>query len=168
MKKYILCSLIFATSVLAADLPDPKLTPGVPDIMAGKDVICVKRYTQGLRSDGTKVRKVTNELKARIFKIYGIDPKSDHYEIDHLIPLELGGTNDEKNLWPQSYTSSPWNAHKKDNLENRMHTLVCKGQITLEQAQMEISGDWVKTYQRYFPENKYNLPYASPAIVMPQ
>jgi hypothetical protein len=40
--------------------------------------------------------------------------------VDHLIPLELGGSNDIANLWPQSYVTV-WNAHMKDRLENRLN-----------------------------------------------
>jgi hypothetical protein len=38
-------------------------------------------------------------------------------EMDHLIPLSLGGSNRQKNLWPQSEITEPWNAHVKDKLE---------------------------------------------------
>jgi hypothetical protein len=33
-------------------------------------------------------------------------------------------------------------AESKDVLENRLHREVCAGQITLSDAQREISGDW--------------------------
>jgi hypothetical protein len=44
-------------------------------------------------------------------------------------------------LWPESYWTEPWNAHLKDKLEDRLHELVCSGQIPLEQAQKEIATD---------------------------
>ena len=63
------------------------------------------------------------------------------YEIDHLISRELGGADAIKNLWPESYYSQPWNAHRKDQLEK---------QITLEEARREIVNDWRKAYRKYF------------------
>lgn len=87
--------------------------------------------------------------KEKVFERYGVDPKSDKFEVDHYISLEIGGSNDIENLWYQSYTTSPWNAHKKDRLENKLHQMVCDGIITLEQAQKEISTDWIAAYQKY-------------------
>lgn len=76
-------------------------------------------------------------------------PACNEFEIDHLISLELGGTNEITNLWPQSYLTTPWNAHLKDKLENRLHKLVCNGVITLDTAQKEIREDWTKAYEKY-------------------
>ena len=75
-------------------------------------------------------------------------PGGATYEIDHLIPLELGGSNDISNLWPQSYVA-PWGAHIKDELENRLHKLVCAGTITLPEAQNAITSNWIKAYEKY-------------------
>lgn len=57
------------------------------------------------------------------------------YEVDHIIPLELGGADTEKNLRPQAgnrnlngYDAS---YHVKDQLENELHTRVCAGRLDL-------------------------------------
>jgi hypothetical protein len=56
------------------------------------------------------------------------------FEIDHVIPRELGGADSVLNLWPQ-----PWpDAHKKDREENRLHRAVCAGTVTLEDAQEQM------------------------------
>jgi 5-methylcytosine-specific restriction endonuclease McrA len=44
-------------------------------------------------------------------------------EVDHLIPLELGGSNRAANLWPQRYDGG-WSARDKDRLESRLHRLL--------------------------------------------
>jgi len=128
-------------------LPDPALTPGVVDQNATMEKICLSGYT------GT-VRNVSSATKKKVFEEYGIDPKADKFEVDHLISLELGGSNDIKNLWPQSYTTMPWNAHVKDRLENKLHRMICDGIITMEDAQQQISTDWIKTYKKYIGEPK--------------
>jgi hypothetical protein len=72
-----------------------------------------------------------------------------HFEIDHLISLELGGADVAENLWPESYDTTPWNAHTKDKLEDRLHALVCAGKLPIEQAQREIAADWIAAYEKY-------------------
>lgn len=116
-------------------VPNALMTPG-DTLTVSLKALCTPGYSSG-------VRNVTESEKRAVFKEYGIDPKSGHYEIDHLISLELGGSNSVTNLWPQSYESQPFNAHVKDKLEDRLHSEVCHGQITLQHAQGEISSDWI-------------------------
>jgi hypothetical protein len=75
------------------------------------------------------------------------------YEIDHLIPLDLGGADDDANLWPQPRRSIEpvWNAERKDRLEWALADLVCAGQLDLTAAQREIREDWIAAYRRNFP-----------------
>jgi hypothetical protein len=40
-------------------------------------------------------------------------------------------------------------AHVKDSLENKLHSLVCAGTVTLKDAQDQISGDWIAAYKMY-------------------
>jgi hypothetical protein len=75
------------------------------------------------------------------------------YEIDHLISLELGGSNSIKNLWPESHRTSPWNAQVKDRLEDKLHELVCSGQLDLKTAQQAIASNWIEAYKKYVSPN---------------
>lgn len=146
------CEPVHADSGL---LPDPKLTPGATMDVQAADV-CRPGYAG-------KVRNVSNALKKQIFAEYEITShKPGEYEIDHLISLELGGSNDIGNLWPQSYLAHP-GAHEKDALEDRLHALVCSGQLTLTRAQELIKTDWWAAYQEYVHPNKAELKKASKA-----
>lgn len=119
------------------------MTSGATLPVASGD-ICVSGYSQ-------KVRNVPADVKQQVYAEYGIaSHKPGEYEVDHLISLELGGSNSIKNLWPQSYLTQPWNAHVKDKLENEMHAEVCSGKIDLPTAQHEISTDWIAAYKKYF------------------
>ena len=123
-------------------VPDPVKTPGAA-LTGDPKVICVSGYTK-------TVRNVPQSLKEQVYRSYGITSReSGEYEIDHLISLELGGSNSVRNLWPESYKTSPLNAHVKDALENRLHSLACSGKITFAQAQQAIAKDWQGAYMQY-------------------
>jgi hypothetical protein len=126
-------------------LPDPKLTPGDVFDVTIQD-ICVPGYSK-------KVRAVPRALRKQAYAKYGITSANEgDYQMDHLVPLSLGGSNSIRNLWPQSYHTTPWNAHVKDVLEVRLHNLVCNGKVDLQTAQHEIATDWIKAYQEYIAE----------------
>lgn len=149
MKNFLITILLLISTdlVFAADctikgnLPDPACTPGdaIPNV-AAKD-ICVSGYT-------ATVRNVPNSIKAQVFKEYGMDNKNAPCpcEIDHFISLELGGSNDIKNLWPEPY-ANPEGARVKDQVENYLRRQVCLGNITLDAAQEAISHDWTRIYK---------------------
>lgn len=128
----------------ANDLPDHMLTPGLATNIT-RDKLCAKTFHT--RDE----RFVSEKTKARVYNSYhmrrGVSPCP--CEVDHLVSLELGGSNDERNLWPQSYVTRPWNAHVKDELENVLHKLVCSGEIILDKAQHGIANDWIGMYKRY-------------------
>ncbi len=125
----------------AAYLPNSQMTPGDTLDVTTSD-ICVSGYS-------SKVRNVPTSVKDQVYQEYGITShKPGQYEVDHLISLELGGSNSIRNLWPQSYTGN-WNAHIKDKLENTLHDDVCAGKVDLKTAQREISTDWITAYKKY-------------------
>jgi hypothetical protein len=97
------------------------------------------------------VLPVSEPIERSVFKAYGIErPPPGAYEIDHLISLDLGGSNDPRNLWPEPVTGLKWNARVKDSLEKKHHDEVCRGSINLTVAQQAIAGDWIAAYKKYF------------------
>lgn len=135
--------LLCAAPALANDPIEPNaaMTPGAV-MTTDANVVC-HRSTQS-------VRNVPESEKLAVYREYGItEHRPGQYEIDHLISLELGGSNDISNLWPQSYVTQPWNAHVKDHLENRLHALVCAGKLNLGDAQHAIATDWIAAYKQY-------------------
>ena len=125
------------------DLPNASFTPGATRPMTQQQV-CV-----ALAQDDD--RTAPREMAVAVFARYGIkDPKPRAYEVDYLITPALGGAEDVKNLWPQPYAGSVWNARVKDALEDYLRTMVCNGRLELATAQEEIAGDWISAYQKYF------------------
>ena len=93
-------------------------------------------------------RHVTTATKRQLFAAYGISypAPSGAYEVDHFIPLELGGSNDVANLWPELAKPVP-GFHEKDRVENYLHDQVCNAGMDLAEAQRKIVKDWLSYYQ---------------------
>jgi len=104
--KSLLLVLVLAFSQFAVSSdqypvgPNPTTTPG--DVCANSGV---KRYPEQI--DYCE-RNVSSDLKKELIKTY--DEKFGYqieqlnrqdFKIDHFIPLSIGGSNSEKNLWPQ-------------------------------------------------------------------
>lgn len=138
--------LALASQCLASDvLPDKNLTGG-----------SVRTTQLDLACGHAKENRgaMTHSRRDRILAKYNLPPgpHPDH-EIDHLIPLCLGGADDDSNLWaqPRRTIEERWNAEAKDRLERRLCNLVCAGEVEISDAQEAIATDWVKAYQEYYP-----------------
>jgi hypothetical protein len=95
--------------------------------------ICQRGYTAQARPP----RQVTDAIKHRLAG--GLPGSPQDYELDHLVPLGLGGhPTSANNLWLQSRQE----AAIKDRDELRLHREVCAGRMTLEQAQHEMVTTW--------------------------
>lgn len=137
-------------------LPDPRCTPGrtnpeVTPATIGR-TICKPGWTRTVRPP----ESVTEPIKRRMIRLYGYyaSHRLSSYELDHLIPLELGGApNDTRNLWPEvDYAGVPsqtYYRNPKDRLERVLNRRVCAGRMSLARARAMIATDWVAAYRRY-------------------
>ena len=91
----------------------------------------------------SSVRDVSTATKAQVYAEYGVSYPQPlgAYEVDHFIPLEIGGSNDLTNLWPEPATPTP-GFHQKDQFENFEHGQVCDGTISVAEAQRRMVSDW--------------------------
>jgi hypothetical protein len=149
--------------------PEFQLTPGGLDDSLTPQYLC---------SHSTSDRRlVPLPLRKEVFATYGVsfDDRSG-YEVDHFVPLFLGGVNtcESKatcNLWPQPHQKvysqvAPWGSETKDKLETRVYNTMCnrkthkavKDAQWLHDAQQAMMRDWRAMYEQYFGE-----PEASPA-----
>jgi hypothetical protein len=127
----LLSVIIFTVNVRAQEalVPNPKLTPG--------------RVAQ---RDKDK-RGVTVTMEQKVFARYRLPwSRRAEFKIDHLIPVELGGADTIDNLWPQSVRAKPYGADRKELLTEVLLQRIARGQITLAQAQEQISGDWIDAF----------------------
>jgi hypothetical protein len=157
----VACIIALAQPAFAAS-PNPALTPGATDPVVTQSNVSSTICTRGYSST---VRNVSTQTKHGIYAAYGI-PRSQqrNYVIDHLVPLEVGGANDPKNLWPEPKAD----AKVKDKLENQMHASVCNGGITLTLAQgMFTAYAWQSTAASATAVPATAPPTAAPATTPP-
>jgi hypothetical protein len=123
-------------------LPDRRCSPGAYYEALATGVVCAAAFRTG------GIRNVPESEKHAVEAAYGMRPASygSKLEIDHIVSLELGGSNDIANLFPEQAPGY----HAKDKLENRMHGMVCSGDISLTAAQHQIAADWKALYRRVF------------------
>lgn len=120
-------------------LPDRSCTPGAIDPVVTQAnigaTICRSGYTDTVRPPESQTETFKWDVAEPAYgqhHVYG--------ELDHLVPLELGGANDARNLWVEA-GSLP---NSKDDVENALNKAVCDGRVPLREAQREIARNWLK------------------------
>lgn len=129
-------------------LPDRRCSPGAYASRLTKAVICSASFRTG------PVRNVSEATKHQIEREYGLPAKSYGHtlEIDHIISLEVGGSNDPANLYPEELTLANHQPgyRIKDKVETKAAKAVCAGRITLFYAQHQIAANWELLYKRLY------------------
>jgi hypothetical protein len=119
-------------------MPDPHCTPGGIDPAVTQaniqSTICVSGYTERVRPPESQTEAFKFDQSYPAYSI----PSGDESELDHLVPLELGGDNDAANLWPE-VGSLP---NPKDAVEDALNQAVCGGRVSLARAQRAIAHNW--------------------------
>jgi hypothetical protein len=123
-------------------LPAPQCTPGAvrADVVEGNigKNICVRGWTATIRPPQAE----TDPVKTASMAAYGVPQTSRRVtELDHLVPLELGGSNDVSNLWAQ-VGPGPSFGNPKDLVENDLRAAVCAHKVQLVDAQRAIAANW--------------------------
>jgi Excalibur calcium-binding domain len=143
-----------AGCTLAAN-PDHRCSPGAYYSGLTKAVICSPSFRTG------SVRNVPESEKFAVEREYGLAAK--HYgrtlEIDHIVSLELGGSNNIANLYPEEarFKGRLPGYHVKDKLENKLHDLVCAGSLKLRAVQRQIASNWQALYKKVFGVRRMSL-----------
>lgn len=127
-----------------AYLPPPEVPGKLSSAVTQANIqqtICVPGYTAKVRPP----EAYTYRIKVQLAHNMGV--KLSLYELDHRVPLGLGGDPiSPQNLWMEPW-SGPWNATLKDKLEVALMRQVCSGRTTLAAAQKAFLGDWTVAYR---------------------
>jgi hypothetical protein len=105
--------------------------------------ICIPGFTRTRRPSSSYIDRIKRERMIR----HSMPGSISDYELDHVIPLELGGCPAcPENLWMQSYSDA--GARQKDRVERVLNQAVCNGDLSLVHAQKLIAEDWYAVYVR--------------------
>lgn len=162
-----------------AILPNASRTPGArnPDVTQAdiQSTICVSGWTSTIRPPASYTTGIKEQQLGDGYAYRG-DLSTSDYEEDHLISLELGGSpTSVLNLWPEPYQATD-GARTKDQIENKLHSLVCAGQVSLATAQHAIATNWWTAYTAYIDQqtsaaaprsSSYTPKTSAPAVVDP-
>jgi hypothetical protein len=129
-------------------LPDRRCSPGAYYSKLTRKVICSASFRT------SAIRNVSDATRSKVEREYGLAAK--HYgsrlEIDLIVSLELGGSTSIANLYPEEakFANSSPGYRVKDKLENKLHDMVCAGEISLSSARRQIAADWEKLYEKVY------------------
>ena len=138
-------ALIGVPSYAAAQLPSSLQTPGNKS-KANEAQVCAADFE-------ASVKPMAKWQHDQALERYGKRPEDFTGELDHLIPISLGGTNDPENLWPLP-ANKDMGPEQKKALDLKLHQMVCDKTIKLKDAQDAIKKDWVKAYNQYVKDAK--------------
>jgi hypothetical protein len=121
-----------SSCLLRGPLPDHACSPGAVYTDVSQAALCTPAYAAAISN-----RPFTHGT--RVFREYAI-PRSQQgrYTLDHHVPLDLGGSNDISNIWPEA----TFLRSQKQRLDRKLHRLVCTNQTTLDTAQRAIAANW--------------------------
>lgn len=131
--------------------PDPRCTPGAIDpSVTQADLFRTICWVDGYTARVRPPYRLTEPFKYSAERAYRDPAPTWNSELDHLVPLELGGASDTQNLWPQPDQGKParfdpqdpYGINAKDGVEDRLHDAVCAGQVSLHAAQAAIVANW--------------------------
>ena len=131
-------------------VPDPRCTPGgINSTVSAKVLTDPQWRTRCIRNCES-----SESLKHITYRWYGIAPHHPNSgsnqvcELDHLVPLELGGADGLGNIWPQcgpdGATLNERYFKAKDRVENYLAGEVKAGRMSLNDAQKGIASDWTQ------------------------
>ncbi len=154
-----------------ATLPDSARTPGAinPNVTQADigQTICVSGWTATVRPSSSVTTALKIEQLQSGYSDNG-DMATSDYEEDHLISLELGGSpTSPLNLWPEPYNAAG-GARVKDQVENKLHALVCSNAMTLAAAQSAIASNWWQAYETYVGAATVVAPAPAPIAPAPE
>lgn len=129
---------------IRAGLPDRNCTRGAT-LTSSRERICRPAFHGAGR--------VTRLHRAQAYRLYGVSVTDRRrYELDLLVPAELGGSFDRNNLWPLPRGARI--ATEKRMLMVRLRRRVCDGSLPLALVQQQVERNWKRAGQLLRPPKR--------------
>jgi hypothetical protein len=150
----VVLALVFTLFLPAQQRQNPKLTPGAVDVTLVADLTKTSHPVNGIEHNicaagfttpPFRVATKSQKIKTAVCRAYGLTTgcPGPAWELDDIIPIEVGGQNVQANLWPQPIAEARVKDHQVEDTLGGPRGLVCAGRITLKDAQFCIMNDWV-------------------------
>jgi hypothetical protein len=127
-----------APSIAMAQRPSTYKTPGAT-AKVKMEQLCAPDFAQS-------VKPVSDWQRTQALERYGLRADGFSGELDHLVPVSLGGSNDPDNLWP-FHASGAFTLEAKQALASKLQGMVCARKLSLKDAQDAFRKDWTLSYQ---------------------
>lgn len=125
-------------------MQDPACTPGAFNPTVTADVLRSGRFRTGCVRNCVS----TQAQKRIVYERYGVHKDRATCELDHLVPLELGGADTLENIWPECGPAGAEGLKvyfkEKDLVEDYLTASVKNGSMQLREAQTGIAKDWTQ------------------------
>jgi hypothetical protein len=131
-------------------MPDPRCTPGGVNPTVSIDVLRDRQWrTRSVRNCASSEAQKHAEYLWYDIEKPRINSNQDQVcELDHLVPLELGGADGLGNIWPEcgpdAVTLNERYFKQKDHVENYLAEEVKAGRMPLREAQRGIAANWAQ------------------------
>jgi hypothetical protein len=138
-----------APSIATAQRPSSYKTPGAT-AKVKMEQLCAPDFAKSLKP-------VSNWQRSEALERYGLRSDGFSGELDHLVPVSLGGSNDPDNLWPFR-ASGVFTLEAKQALASKLLGEVCARKFSLKDAQDAFRKDWTLSYQVHMKMKTHNAP----------
>ena len=135
---WIAAAALAAPSIAMAQRPSTYKTPGAT-ARVKMEQLCAPDFA-------ASVKPVSDWQRTQALERYGLRSEGFSGELDHLVPVALGGSNDPDNLWPFR-ASGTFTLEAKQALASKLQGLVCARKLSLKDAQDAFRKDWTFAYQ---------------------
>jgi hypothetical protein len=121
--------------------PSPKLTPGAVTT-TDANVVC----NLGAHASAPAV---SGSTQTAVYTAYGFTSQTAQRKhiLDWLVPYNLGGADVQANIWPAGVTGTGF--YEKVQTDQILRQLVCRGELTLTQAQNALETNWYSAWLRW-------------------